>query len=165
MLTPSPLPVTVFDYLDGWLFCTRKKPVSQIQYTTFENIAKEHGKWIVPFLVKGSRDNVNQREIKQDGVEKSRLVEFFFFSFLFFFFKPCTQRSVGQGWSLFYITFRQTSHLPVSLLIITSLSFEAFISHRWWKAQAMICQTIVNITTFKGTTPGQAINIASIREN
>ena len=85
MLTPSPLPVTVFDYLDSWLFCTRKKPVSQIQYTTFENIAKEHGKWIVPFLVKGSRDNVNQREIKQDGVEKSRLVEFFFFYFLFFF--------------------------------------------------------------------------------
>ena len=76
----------MFDYLDSRLFCTRKKPVWQVEYATFKNIAKEHGKWIVPFLVQGSRDNVNQREIKQVGVEKSRLVEFFLFLFLFFLF-------------------------------------------------------------------------------
>ena len=65
----------------SWLLFTRKKPVWQVEYATFKNIAKEHGKWIVPFLVQGSRDNVNQREIKQVDVEKSTLVEFFFFYF------------------------------------------------------------------------------------
>ena len=94
----------------SWLFCTRRKLVWQVEYATFKNIAKEHGKWIVPFLVQGSRDNVNKREIKQVDVEKSTLVEFFFFFFFFFALSGLW----GKGCSFSFAVVHLASHVTSS---------------------------------------------------